>query len=209
MEADVARPEGADRLLVHRAKVVASITAAAAALEAMINEAFSDAVEQDGSCVQAAPESARKMMAELWSRGIPCTASYPILEKFDIAHLLILGVGLDKADHRWRNARHVTALRNHFVHFEPEWSQHGLADEEEDPTAKTKNAGANRFKKLDGLFELNPFMQPANPFYPDKILGHGCAEWSFGAALAFADWFWDAIHVVPGYYAYRSVFQTR
>jgi hypothetical protein len=184
--------------LVHRAYVVSAITSSATALEAMINEAFADAAESEGSCVAALPSDARAKLATLWS--IPRTSRYAILDKFDVAHLLVTGRGLDRSHHRWRNASWVVRLRNDFVHFEPSWQEHGgTADED---MGKIERA-------LGGLFPENPLTAAANPFYPDRLLGYGCAAWSISSALEFADNFWQSIAVMPPYQAHRHFFATQ
>lgn len=198
--------DGGDSL-THRARVLSAITSSVAALEAMINEAFSDAVESDSSCVAAVPTDKRAMMAALWDRGIPRTARYGILEKFDIAHLVITGRGIDKSHQRWSNATWVVKLRNSFIHFEPSWRNHDTIN-----TPVTSDA-SDAFKKyekaLKGLFDENRICGTSNPFYPDKLLGHGCAEWSITSVLDFADHFWQNIGVIPVYDSYRHLLTTR
>lgn len=193
--------------LTHRARVLSAITSSAAALEAMINEAFADAVESDGSCVAAVPADTRAMMAALWDRDIPRTARYGILEKFDIAHLVITGRGLDKSQQRWCNASWVVKLRNSFIHFEPSWQTHDTINALATPAA---SEGFKKYERaLKGLFAENRICGAGNPFYPDKLLGHGCAEWSIKSVLDFADHFWQSIGVVPVYDSYRHLLTTR
>ena len=76
--------------LSHRAYVLSAITSSAAALEAMINEIFADAVEKDGGCIASIPVDARRNLAALWKRQLQ-NAYRPMLEKFNLA--LVLGVG--------------------------------------------------------------------------------------------------------------------
>lgn len=184
-------------MLVHRAYVVSAITSSAAALEAMINEAFSDAAEPNGSCVAALASDARGRLAALWR--VPRTSGYAILDKFDVAHLLITGKGLDRSHHRWRNAAWVIKLRNEFVHFEQTWQEHGARADED--IEKVERA-------LSGLFPENPLAGAGNPFYPDRLLSAGCAAWSVSSALEFADHFWQSVAVTPPYQSYRNMFVT-
>lgn len=67
----------------HRAYVVSAVMLSAAFLEATINELFSDCA--DGSKTQLNPLPAPDLMATMWNRGIPRTARYSIIEKYDIA----------------------------------------------------------------------------------------------------------------------------
>jgi|SRR3990172_1411255 len=192
-------------VLAHRAHVVSAITSSAAALEAMINEAFVDAVESDGGCIAAVSPETRTNMAALWE--IPRTSRYAILDKFNIAHLLIAGRALDKSHHRWRNVSWVVRLRNDFVHFEPSWQHHDTSGGLAPPPPVN---GYEKYEKgVKGLFEENRMCGAGNPFYPDKMLGHGCAEWSLRSALEFSDHFWKSIGVVPAYDSYRQFLTTR
>jgi hypothetical protein len=190
--------------LTHRARVVSAITSSAAALEAMINEAFEDAAEADGSCVATVPADTRAMMAALWDRGIPGAA---ILDKFDIAHLVITGGGLDKSHNRWGNVLWVVRLRNNFIHFKPSWQTHNTINA---PATPVPSKGFERYERaLKGRFAENQICGAGNPYYPDKLLGHGCAEWSIKSVLDFADHFWQSIGVVPVYDSYRHLLTTR
>jgi hypothetical protein len=191
-----------DAALVHRALVVSAITSSAAALEAMINEAFADAAESEGSCVASLPHEARTKLATLWS--VPRTSRYAILDKFDVAHLLITGRGFDRSHHCWRNASWVVRLRNNFVHFEPSWREHNTSGGKSTQLASSKVEDA-----LSGLFPENRLSGTANPFYPDRLLGHGCAAWSLISAIEFADHFWKNIGVIPLYEAHRHSLVTQ
>lgn len=182
-------------LLVHRALVISAVTTSAAALEAMINEAFADAGELEASCIAAISADARQRLAHLWS--IPRTSAYAILDKFDVAHLTVTGRRMDRSHHRWRNASWVVRLRNDFVHYEPSWQEHG--EREDNDMGKVERA-------LSSLFAANPLTGVANPFYPDKLLGHGCAAWSLASVVEFADHFWHEVGVTPAYEAYRRLF---
>lgn len=185
-------------LLVHRAYVISAVTSSAAALEAMINEAFVDAAETEGSCVASLSSDARSKLATMWA--VPRTSKFAILDKFDVACLLITGKGLDRSHHRWRNASWVVRLRNDFVHSEPSWKEHGLRPEED--SEKVERA-------LKGMFPENQLAGAANPFSPDKLLGYGCAAWSVNSALEFADHFWQSIGISPPYQGYRHFFATK
>lgn len=196
LEAETPRTE--QLTLVHRACVISAITSSANALEALINEAFSDAGESDGSCVTALSSDARARLATLWR--VPRTSRYAILDKFDVAHLLITGRALDRSHHRWCNATWIIRLRNDFVHFEPTWQEHGERADKD--IEKVERA-------LSGLFPENPLTGAKNPFYPDRLLGAGCAAWSVSSALEFADHFWQSVAVTPPYQARRHLFATQ
>ena len=187
-----------DSPLVHRAYVISAITSSAGALEAMINEAFADASESEGSCVAGLPADARSRLAALWA--VPKPSRYAIIDKFEVAHLIVTGKGLDHSHHRWRNASWVVRLRNNFVHFEPSWQEHGAHVLKEQDKVE---------RALKGLFPENRLAGAANPFFPDRLLGNGCAAWSLASALEFADHFWQSLGLNPPYQAYRHLLATQ
>ena len=188
-------PRDSDSPILHRAYVVSAITSAAAALEAMINEAFADASESEGSCIEGLPADVRLKLATLWA--VPKTSRFAIIDKFDVVHLLVTGSGLDRSHHRWRDASWVVRLRNDFVHFEPSWQEH---------RARQPNEQNKIEKALSGHFIENPLAGTANPFFPDRLLGHGCAAWAVMSALKFADHFWHSLGLTPPYQNYRHLF---
>ena len=184
----------ADSPLVHRAYVISAVTAAAAALEAMINEAFADATESESSCVAGLSSDARLKLATMWA--VPKVSRLAILDKFDVAYLLATGSGLDRSHHRWRNASWVVRLRNDFVHFEPSWQEHGEREREEQDKVE---------RALKGMFPENRLAGAANPYFPDRLLGHGCAAWALTSALEFADHFWLSLGLAAPYKGYRHM----
>lgn len=188
--------------IIHRAFVVASVTSSAASLESMINEIFCDANEPDGSCIAGLSTDVRSKLATVWA--IQKTSAYAILDKFALAHLLITGNAIDRSHDSWRDAKLLVRLRNYFVHFEPTWSVHNTL------AAGLSHSNADNFgEALRGRFRENPLVGEGNAFFPDKLLGHGCAEWAVISALRFADKFWADISIGPHYEAYRQMFNPR
>ncbi len=49
-------------------------------------------------------------------------------------------------------------------------------------------------------------MHEGDAFYPDKALGHGCAEWAVNTALAYSD---AALGLKPVYDGMRKDLVTR
>lgn len=110
--------------LQHRGAVISAIVSAACFLEAFINELCSDMDNVNLDYAKAVPPSVRETMAGLWNLGIPRTAGYPILEKYEIAYFIIKNARLDISQGPAQNVGLLTALRNDLVHYEPSWSDH-------------------------------------------------------------------------------------
>ena len=90
----------------------------------------------------------------------------------------------------------VIKLRNELIHFKPVWQEHGPRDMKD----QTKWE-----KSLSNQFAVNPLAGAANPYFPDKMLGHGCAAWCIDSVLAFSDQFWQSVGVTPIYESHRTL----
>jgi hypothetical protein len=62
---------------------------------------------------------------------------------------------------------------------------------------------------LQGKFNLNPLTGAGNPFYPDKCLGHGCAEWAVNSSIKFVDEFFEKLGSTPVFDHVREQLKTK
>lgn len=174
----------------HSAASVSAVVMSAAFLEATINELYSDCVA-DPTSSRLACLPARALMEALWKKGIPRRAGYPIVQKYEIALELNGKSAFDSAQSVIQDARHLVDLRNALVHFEPKTIT---------STAAGEKAQALKFDWLKGKFPENALLAGAgNPYYPDKLLGAGCAEWAVKSAVAFTDEFFSKLGMEPTY----------
>jgi hypothetical protein len=181
----------------HDACAVSSVILSAAFLEATINEVFSDcAGKHSTDMVQSLP--ARDLMGRLWMRGIPRTAAYSILEKYEIALELNGRSAMNEGANPYQDAKLLVELRNALIHFEPETIVSHPVQE---------GVKLHKFeKRLKGKFGENKLTGAGNPFYPDKLLGAGCANWAVVCSVAFADHFFASMGMKPAYVHVRSDF---
>lgn len=186
----------------HRAYVTGVIFSAAAFLEALINELFADTVENEFGRPQQLDPEVKTLMAELWKLDVPRTASFKILQKYQIALAIAERQLFDLGSSPYQEVHLIIQLRNDLIHYEPEWIHH---PSEEDTLA---NQIHKYEKRLRGKFKTNPLTGEGNPFYPDKCLGHGCAEWVVNSTLRFADEFFSRIGVKPTYDHVRERLNT-
>lgn len=176
-------PEDAfERSLLHRSLVTSSILAATCSLEATINEWFSYAMEIGGR----GRVSTRKRVEQLWSLGVPRTASFHILQKYQVA-LALTGIPtMSEGKEPYQSARCLVELRNWLVHYEPTW----------EPTAGHEDSGLHTphklFRRLRGKFPLNPLCASHAPFWPYKCLSAGCALWATACAHSFMNDFFES-----------------
>ena len=171
-----------DLMADHWSFVTGAIFAAASFLEATINEVFADTVDHpDGELASHLDAPTKQLMADMWKRGIPKTASYPIIEKFQIALTLARKPLLDSSKSPFQDVQTLIIIRNDLIHFEPVWTS------VEAEKAHKRILSLQNEKK----FAFNPLITAAgNPFYPDKCLGHGCAKWAVINSIQFVEDFY-------------------
>lgn len=181
----------------HNAYAVSSVIVSAAFLEATINELFSDCADAH-STDRIAALQAKGLMGRLWEKGIPRTASYPILEKYEIA-LELNGIpAIDPGANPYQDVKLLVELRNALIHYEPETIiSHNVHEAPK----------LHKFeKRFAGKFDINPLTGLGNPFYPDKLLGSGCARWAVKAAVTFTDDFFQKLGVPATYEHVRPTY---
>jgi hypothetical protein len=180
----------------HRSYVIGSVLFSVAALEAAINELFADASEANLGKLRPVDENVIKRMGEMWLLGVPRTARYTVAEKYAIALALDGKPPFHKGTEPWQSVAKLLKLRNALIHYEPEWV----------PVDSTKEPGDEHTfeKQLSGKFPVNPLAPTENPFYPDKVLGHGCAAWAVRSAMDFMDSFQEKLGLLAGLYGGKN-----
>jgi hypothetical protein len=181
----------------HNAYAVSSVIVSAAFLEATINEIFSDCSDEHITDRIASLPS-MSLMGRLWEKGVPRTASYSILEKYEIALELNGKSAFNAGTNPYQDVKLLVELRNALIHYEPETivSHSGY----EAPKL-------HKFeKRFAGKFPVNPLTGLGNPFYPDKLLGSGCAKWAVSSAVAFTDDFFQKLGITPAYEHVRPAY---
>lgn len=187
----------------HKGYVIGAIFFAVSFLEASINELYCDANEKHPDMLQGLDRTLVSLMSKMWNRGIPRTARYSILEKYEIV-LDLANIGtFKKSEKPYQDIKLLVELRNALVHYEPE----NIAGDGDNDLS---NIEPHKFEKhLKRKFEINPLTGAGNPFYPDKCLGHGCAEWAVNSAVAFTDLFFSKIGIKPTYDHVRDLLITK
>jgi hypothetical protein len=176
----------------HSAYITATILSTVSFLEATINEVFSDACENPASEIRRLEQGVVETMSRMWELGIPRTARYKVLEKYEIALCLAHKEQIPRGTSTYQDVALVMQLRNALVHYEPEWVTVSGIDSEQRTIQKLE-------KQLCGKFALNPLIRAGNPFFPDKCLGHGCAEWAITSSIRFTDEFFSRLGITPSY----------
>lgn len=175
----------------HRARVTASVLASVAFLEASINETFASAAHPNLEVGGQLPTEEQAVVRDLR----PLVMGIPTLDKFQVCLVALGRSSFDKGASPYQDVSTLIRFRNALVHYDPKWR--GGAEESAGLGGLERALQSNRFS-------LNPFTGEGNPFFPDKVLSAGAAEWSWTAALAFSDAFFDKLGVSPPYANIRS-----
>jgi hypothetical protein len=189
----------------HRGYVIGAVLSSTAFLEAAINEVFADAADQrDNEVKKRLPEDTVRLLADMWRLGVPRTSRYKVLEKYQIALTLARHPKLAEGRQPYQDTALLVDLRNALTHAEPETSVHSTP-------AIGPAAALHKFEKqLRTKFPESALFAPGgNAYFPDKCLGHGCAEWSVTTALAFADDFFKRTGLSRPLEGYRDRLGTR
>ncbi len=191
VEEEYAKTNDSELTNVHRAHVTGAVFFAVAFLEATINELFCDAFDGNVSNLKGLDADSISIMSKMWGRGVPRTAKYTILVKFDIALELARKPAFDNGALPYQAVNNLVKLRNALVHFEPETVRLNIA------SAQGSVKPPKIEEELRGKFATNPLTSAGNPFFPDKCLSYGCAKWAVESSRAYADEFFQRFGVPP------------
>ena len=181
-----------DTLITHRALCTSAILSATAFLEASINELFMDSQDNRTGIIRDLPDEKVTILSRMWGLGVPKTASYSLIDKYQIALSLLNKDKIDLSCDPAQSVSLLIKLRNSLTHYEPEWVPTKASD--------SYSAQQQRMERLlKGRFQLNEFTGIDNPFFPDKCLSYGLVAWAIKNVLDFIDTFFIRIGIIPPY----------
>jgi hypothetical protein len=185
----------------HRTYVLGSIVFSVTFLEALVNEMATDYSEEQYHHFSKMKNRLHEIIGQSWKEGIYPTS---ILQKYQQTLFLTHKSAFDTGQNPYQNVYFLKGLRNRIIHFEPEHIEQLNTAPDEDIKVHTLE------KRLEGKFAENPFYaDTGNAFYPEKCLGHGCAEWAVKSSVAFADRFFDKLEVDCSFRARWSKLETK
>ena len=154
-------------------------------LETNINEYYSEIVENETYQFKTIDVKNQNVLSNLWKRGIPRTAKYSILEKYEIALDVTESKSFDKSKYPYQDVTSLIKLRNALIHYEPIWQEVAEVGYEKDLEARLK-----------GKYKLNPFFGPdtkSEPFFPNLCLSAHCLIWAVKSSLDLVSIFYKNI----------------
>ncbi|MBY0202447.1 hypothetical protein [Paenibacillus cucumis (ex Kampfer et al. 2016)] len=155
-------------------------------LEATINEFFSNIKDVNYNNNKRLQSKKRELINSMWELGVPKTAKYSILEKYQIALTLADKNLFKKGVSPYQDVYLLIQVRNAITHYEPEW----VTTESEFPEKITEQALE---KKLKNKFGLNPFANSPDPFFPDKCLSYEFIKWGIHSSIKLTEMFFEEL----------------
>jgi hypothetical protein len=111
-----------------------------------------------------------------------------------------------ETDPAYANVKNLVEIRNFLMHYRREWviiHQGRVAGDGE----KTR---IEKFEiSLRHAFKENPIVHKNRPFFPDKCLGHGCAEWATINSLVVTGEFFSRLGLPAPYDGIKNELLTR
>jgi hypothetical protein len=178
-------------LFNHRAYVTSCIFLSVAFLEATINElifgvSIGSNPWDEGNIDKDKYETLKNIGT------IEGTKNLSTLDKYQIV-LSVLGSKLfSTGKSPYQNVRLLIRLRNNLIHFEPEHIY---------LTPKNKEEEHKLQRSLIKKFPPNPIAEyMKRHYYPDILLGYGCAKWSVNSCIEFVKEFNSRINLTARYF---------
>jgi len=191
-------------LFEHRAYVSSAIILSVAFLEATVNELIHDISDDETRSLKYRGNSSPfiQNLANVSELSSMIRNVRETLEKYNKMLELAQFSPFVRGSRPYQQASDVIKLRNELVHYK----------------LVPQLAGANKVpiqsahfieKMMRKKFPENPLTGKGNPYFPDKCLGHGCAEWTVKSTMQFTDAFYSKIKMTPHYDHIRDRIQTR
>ena len=195
----------AELRLRHDAFILNSVLSAVAFLESAVNELHADAADDAYFFADEEHEALLRAIAEKWHNEKNFDRA-PMISKYQKILAIAGKLPFDEADQAFANIRILTEIRNHLMHYKREWVVIG---DSRTPAAGQESTAEKFEKILRKKFALNPLASKNQPFFPDKCLGHGCAEWALVNSVIFTDEFFRRLGLPVPYDGIRDELATR
>jgi len=113
----------------------------------------------------------------MWQMGIPRTAAYSTLDKYQLLLTLCNKKQIDKSRNPYQNTSKIISLRNFLIHYEPEMR---IINE----------VGFVEKLKIEKIFEnikfpLSPFTNDETPLFLSKIISYSFLNWVINTIVEF------------------------
>lgn len=182
------KKKNAELAELHSTYASSIIIRSVAFLEATINEFFSD-VSDNFFDPKLVDENVHSLVKRLWELGIPRSAAYSILDKYQIGLALFQKEAFEKGGRPYQDIDVLIGFRNYLIHYEPEWQIMPDSGNRLDHLTRLE-------KRLNHKFDLNPLYPKNSVPFPLSHYSHSAAKWSLLNSIHFVDNFFSRLGTV-------------
>jgi hypothetical protein len=160
----------------HRSHATTAVLSAVAFLEAFVNAVWQDAAESGSGehYTTGIPDDALAIMRELWNGKDQAERMLSLLSKFQVALVCAGHERMDEGAEPFQSAYVLVNLRDVLVHFKPQWH---WSDDEPEFVRRVKSKITPQRENRQPI---------GHPWFPNKTLGAGCADWACETSITFA-----------------------
>jgi hypothetical protein len=192
--------------LRHEVFILNSLLSSVAFLESTINEFYADASDDAYFFSDENNETLLRTIRERW-RNQKNFDRAPLVTKYQKMLNIADKPVFDQNNPVFSDIRIMIEIRNYLMHYKREWIVVRNGE------GAGKSEGVTRAGKFEELvknkFLENPLAQKNQPFFPDRLLGHGCAEWAVLNSLEFTDEFFKSLEFPAPYEGIKNELVTR
>jgi hypothetical protein len=198
-------PVQPDAQLRHEAFTLNAILSSVTFLESTINELHADSTDEEFSAIDEKHEALLRTIGRQWHNPRNFDRA-PMLTKYQTILAIAGQPGFDEGDQAFANVRILTEIRNHLLHYTREWV---VIHNRQYPGREPESTSDHFEKILPRKFATNPLAEKNVPFFPDRCLSHGCAEWAIMNSIIFVDEFYRRLGMPVPYEWIREELLTR
>jgi hypothetical protein len=198
-------PVTADIQIRHEAFTLNAVLSSVSFLESTVNELHADSTDEEYSAIDEKHEALLRTIGREWHNPRNFDRA-PILTKYQTILAIAGQPGFMEEDEAFANVRTLTEIRNHLLHYTREWV---VIHNRQTPGREPESTSDYFEKILHRKFAINPLAGKNVPFFPDRCLGHGCAEWAIVNSIIFVDEFFRRLGLPVPYEGVRDELATR
>lgn len=191
--------------LRHEAFVLNAVLSSVSFLESTVNELHADATDEEFAMADERHGTLLRTIGRQWHNPKNFDRA-PMLTRYQTILAIAGRPGFEEGDPAFSHVRALTEIRNHLLHYTREWV---VIHHRRFPGKEPESTSDHFERTLARKFATNPLAAENVPFFPDRCLGHGCAEWAILNCIIFVDEFYRRLGMPVPYEGIREELGTR